>query len=439
MKLTKTTLDKLGFVGRGRSRHRPRNDQSLFGGDYPFIQTGEVKAANLYITNSKETYNEKGLAQSKLWNKDTLAITIAANIADTAILKIKSCFPDSIVAFIPFENVSDVKYVKYYIDYIKLELQAISQGTTQDNMSLDKLLTRPIYVHDYPTQKKIASILSAYDDLIENNNQRIKLLEEMADDIYKEWFVRMRFPATENSPSYKDSKFFDKNGKEVEQGTVGALPEGWEEKRIKSFGKVITGKTPSKTDDSNFSGEIPFIKTPDMHQGMFFINTDESLSKKGADSQTNQYVPENSISVSCIGTVGKVGITTKKSQTNQQINTLIPKSKEYTEFLYFAILVLKPIIESYAATGATMANLSKSKFENLKLVKPNANLISKYHHLVEPMFNEIKTLLSKNQVLQETRDLLLPRLISGKLSVEGLEIESEERLGMAAEPVLEYE
>jgi len=193
MKLNKVSLNELGFVGRGRSRHRPRNDQSLFGGTYPFIQTGEVKAANLYIDDFTATYNEKGLQQSKLWDKGTLLITIAANIAETAILKIDACFPDSIVAFIPKESIADTKYVKYYLDYIKLELQAISQGTTQDNMSLDKLLSRPMFVHDFIFQKKIASILSAYDDLIENNNQRIKLLEEMAEEIYKEWFVRMRF------------------------------------------------------------------------------------------------------------------------------------------------------------------------------------------------------------------------------------------------------
>src|SRR6266516_4467158 len=89
-------LNELGFVGRGRSRNRPRDDASLYGGAYPFIQTGDVKAADLYITNFTQTYNEKGLAQSKLWKPDTLFITIAANITETAIIKMAACFPDSI-------------------------------------------------------------------------------------------------------------------------------------------------------------------------------------------------------------------------------------------------------------------------------------------------------------------------------------------------------
>jgi len=125
-KTKKYKLADLGFLGRGKSKHRPRNDISLFGGKYPFIQTGEIKAANLYISEYEKTYNEKGLAQSKLWNENTLCITIAANIAETAILKIKACFPDSIVGFIANENLCNVYYVKYYIDYIKNKMQSVS-------------------------------------------------------------------------------------------------------------------------------------------------------------------------------------------------------------------------------------------------------------------------------------------------------------------------
>ena len=102
------TLDKLGSISRGKSKHRPRNDKTLFGGKYPFIQTADVKAAGLYLTEYTETYSDKGLAQSKLWPTGTLCITIAANIADTTILGIDACFPDSVMGFIPYEGVSNV-------------------------------------------------------------------------------------------------------------------------------------------------------------------------------------------------------------------------------------------------------------------------------------------------------------------------------------------
>lgn len=115
-------LNELGTVSRGRSRHRPRNDNSLFGGKYPFVQTADVKAANFYLTDYTETYNEKGLEQSRLWKAGTLCITIAANIADTAILGIDACFPDSIMGFVPFEGVSNAKFIKYAFDMLQRDI-----------------------------------------------------------------------------------------------------------------------------------------------------------------------------------------------------------------------------------------------------------------------------------------------------------------------------
>jgi type I restriction enzyme S subunit len=122
----KEKLDALGFVGRGRSRHRPRNAPHLYGGEYPFIQTADVKAANLYVTDYTQTYNKDGLAQSKLWEPETLCITIAANIADTAILSFPACFPDSVIGFIADEEKSDVRYIKYYFDLFQKTFQQIS-------------------------------------------------------------------------------------------------------------------------------------------------------------------------------------------------------------------------------------------------------------------------------------------------------------------------
>jgi type I restriction enzyme S subunit len=132
-------LDELGSIGRGKSKHRPRNDPSLYGGDYPFVQTGEVKEALLYITHYSQTYNEKGLAQSKLWEPKTLLLTIAANIAETAILKIPACFPDSIVGFVADSEQVTPEFIKFRIDDIKEKMQSFSRGTAQDNLSLDKI------------------------------------------------------------------------------------------------------------------------------------------------------------------------------------------------------------------------------------------------------------------------------------------------------------
>lgn len=130
-------LFQIGELNRGKSKHRPRDDKSLFGGVYPFIQTGDIRNANGgIISRYSETYNEFGLKQSKLWPKNTLCITIAANIADTAILHIEACFPDRVVGFIANPEIADVKFVHYYFKTIKKKLETNASATAQKNINL---------------------------------------------------------------------------------------------------------------------------------------------------------------------------------------------------------------------------------------------------------------------------------------------------------------
>lgn len=132
-------LDNLGELARGKSKHRPRNDPRLFGGDYPFIQTGEVKAAPKIIRSFTNTYNEVGLAQSKLWPAGTLCITIAANIAETAFLGIDACFPDSIVGFISLQSVANDEYINLFIQSAKHRIEEYAPATAQKNINLATL------------------------------------------------------------------------------------------------------------------------------------------------------------------------------------------------------------------------------------------------------------------------------------------------------------
>ena len=195
-------LDELGVVGRGKSRHRPRNDERLYGGPNPFIQTADIMAADPYITSYSQTYSEFGLQQSKLWPPNTLCITIAgANTAKTAILKFEACFPDSVVGFIPDKSKADLHFIKYALDLMRQRFLAISRGATQDNLSLDKLLSFPIQAPGVNEQRRIGAILSAYDELMENSQRRIKILESMARALYREWFVHFRFPGNDNCSS----------------------------------------------------------------------------------------------------------------------------------------------------------------------------------------------------------------------------------------------
>ena len=279
-----------------------------------------------------------------------------------------------------------------------------NKGSSVPLLTLGIVRNFKIPLPSLKVQQKIAAILSAYDDLIENNRRRIALLEKMAEELYREWFVRMRFPGHEKV------KF------------VKGVPESWRFDRVDSIGKVVTGKTPSTSNPRYFEGPYLFVKTPDMHGNVFIFETEEELSQDGLSSQSAQTIPEGSICVSCIGTSGIVSITTTKCQTNQQINSVILSDQSDLEWAFFTLRNLREMILMFGATGATMTNLSKGKFSSLKILRPNKSALLEYHALVNPMFVQIQNILQQTKNLMHSRDLLLPRLISGKLSVENLDI-----------------
>lgn len=377
------SLDEIGFIGRGRSRNRPRNAPHLYGGEYPFVQTGDIKAANFVINEYTQTYTEAGLAQSKLWNAGTLCITIAANIADTAILGMDACFPDSIIGFVADDEKSDVRFVKYFFDIYQARMKSISTGAAQDNLSLEKLLTFKIPLPPLPTQKKIASILSAYDELIENNLKRIELLEEKTFLRYKEIIKT----------------------------------EKLEKKVLLDFGEIVTGKTPSTRNSDFFGDDIPFIKTPDMHSQIFIEHTNQSLSELGANSQDKKCLPALSLCVSCIGTAGILGITSKISQTNQQINSIIFQEPKNVFFFYVLMKDMKEYLDALGSSGSTFTNVNKKKFENIEVNVPSKLVLNEFISEHEPSFNMILNLQRQNTKLKEARDILLPKLMNGQIEV----------------------
>ena len=383
-------ITDLGTVNRGKSKHRPRNDSLLYGGKYPFIQTADIKKANLYLSDYSQTYNEIGLKQSKLWKKGTLCFTIAANIADSAILDIDACFPDSIVGFLPHENVSDTIYVKYLFDELKLYFQQISKGTTQDNLSLDKICRVKLRVPNYETQKKIALVLSSYDNLIENNNKRIKLLEQMAENLYKEWFVRFRFPG------YEDTVF--ENG----------IPKGWKIERLSDIADIIMGQSPkSENYNTNCEG-LPF------HQGVGsygdFYLIDDIYSTKG-----NRIAEANSIIFSVRAPVGRINITLNKIILGRGVAS-INSVKGYNAYLLW-MLKNQFQQEDIIGNGSICTSVTKKELFGFKILMPHDDLIQKFDSIAFGIESEMRKLSLINDNLTKQRDLLLPRLMSGKLEV----------------------
>ena len=374
------TLDQLGSVSRGRSKHRPRDDESLYSGIYPFIQTADVKRSNFYITEYSQTYNERGLAQSKLWRAGTLCFTIAANIADSAILGIDACFPDSIMGFIPYEGVSDVRFVKYCFDVLQQQCKQISQGATQDNLSWEKLSTIKFPAPDYKTQQKIADILSAYDNLIENNQKQIKLLEEAAQRLYKQWFIDLRYPGHETTP------------------IVDGVPKGWRKGIVGEIAEFKRGKVITKAQVAE--GNIPVVAGG--LEPAYYHNTANTtapvitVSGSGANAGFAQLYNENVFASDC---------------SFADINT--------TPYVYFISCLLKDKKTELDSLqkGAAQPHVYAKDINALATLIPPEEVLEFYTKYASPYFEKVKALKKQIKNLTQSRDRLLPKLMNGELEV----------------------
>ena len=238
----KATLGELGEVNRGRSRHRPRNAQYLYGGPYPFVQTGVIKASGGRVTTHSQTYSEAGLAQSRLWPANTMVITIAANIAETAVLTYPACFPDSVIGFIADESKCDVRFVEYMFRFLKSKLQHenVGTGSVQDNINLQTLDQLRFLLPPLSEQRAIAHILGTLDDKIELNRRMNETLEAMARALFKSWFVdfepvRAKMEGRDTGlPQHLADLFPDR----LVNSDLGEIPEGWEVESLEMIAQL---------------------------------------------------------------------------------------------------------------------------------------------------------------------------------------------------------
>ena len=394
------------------------SSKRIFAADYvsegvPFYRGREITekykgnldvSTELFITEEKFIEIERKFGAPKLGD---LLLTSVGTLGSVYVVKHgdRFYFKDGNLTWFRNFKELDSRFLYYWLGSPqgKGELQKATIGSSQSAFTIVLLKGMEMGLPPLPIQRRIAGILSAYDELIENSQRRIRILEEMARALYREWFVNFRFPGHEKLPRVASP--------------LGDLPQGWEVKSILQFGTVITGKTPSKANPGFYGHDVPFVKTPDMHGNMFILGTSDCLSTMGAESQANKTLPAGSICVSCIGTIGVVSITTEDCQTNQQINSVVLANRASREFLFLRLQDAKQALENLGANGATMGNVNKGKFEAMGIVCPSNDLLAQYHRLVEPMFSEILSLSRQIQNLRRTRDLLLPRLLSGQVSL----------------------
>jgi type I restriction enzyme S subunit len=273
---------------------------------------------------------------------------------------------------------------------------------------------------DRVVQEAIGRIYFDFCHKIELNRRMNATLEEMARALFHSWFVDfdpVRAKLDGRPPAGLDPATAALFPDSFEDSPMGPIPTGWDIKMVCEIGDVICGKTPSTAVGEYYGKDMPFITIPDMHGNVFAVFTTRRLSQAGVRSQANKTLPPGSLCVSCIATPGLVVITSEESQTNQQINSLVPYADDETYFWYWIMRGLGTEIESNGSGGSVLTNLSKGRFATLKVIKPPLELIASYHSTIKPLFQKILANIHQSRTLATQRDTLLPKLLSGELSV----------------------
>lgn len=382
-------LREVGALQRGRSRHRPRYAFHLFNGPYPFIQTGEVREARKYISTFENTYSEAGLAQSKLWPKGTLCITIAANIAELGILGFDACFPDSVLGFIPDTSKSDLDFVYYTLTHFQKQLKHIGEGSVQDNINLGTFEDIEFPFPSLPEQKAIASVLSSLDDKIDLLHRQNKTLEAMAETLFRQWFI-------------EEAK------------------EDWEEVQLKDLVFVIDnrGKTPPYIEEAT---DHPIIEVNALTKNGRAI--DYSVIRKYVTKDTfgtwfRQYLEPLDIVLSTVGSIGSFGMFFGGGGCVAQNIIGLRAQKKISNFFLYQWLVANTDEIKELDIGSVQPSIKVPHLLSLSVKIPMAEKLELFDTQVEAWVRKILANTKQIQTLENLRDTLLPKLMSGEVRVQ---------------------
>lgn len=296
-------------------------------------------------------------------------------------------------------NNSDLYYICYLLN--NSDIAGYITGSAQPKLSQGNLNKIKIALPSLPIQQKIASILSTYDTLIENNNRRIRLLEQMAENLYKEWFVRFRFPGHEKV--------------ETENG----LPKGWEFKKISNICETIGGGTPSTTNSAYWGGNIKWVTPSDItsKNSLALLKIEGRITEEGLRESAAKLLPPYTILMTSRASIGFFGLCPDSVCTNQGFISIVPNKANTRMYLLYTLKERKDEIIANA-NGSTFLEISKGRFRKMKVLIPPEVILDMYEKRSHIIFNEVLNLEKQNILLTRQRDLLLPRLMSGKLEVK---------------------
>lgn len=296
-------------------------------------------------------------------------------------------------------------YLQYLLQspLFKDKIKGRSTGSAQPQLPIRDMHSIEVSVPSVKLQSQIASILSTYDDLIENNEKRIQILEEMAQRLYMEWFVNFKFPEYEKV-------------KMVDSGTeLGKIPEEWSVNPLDIIVDIVAGFS-FKSSTYVKQGKFKIVTIKNVHDNKFIDNFDSFIDELPEKLPKSCLLANGDILLSLTGNVGRVCVVTGYDYLlNQRVAKLIPRKAENKEYIYqiFRLSIFQKKLESIS-NGAAQQNLSPIQLKALMIIKPTEKILNLFHQISAPIFNEIMLLNERNINLQKMRDLLIPQLVSGK-------------------------
>jgi type I restriction enzyme S subunit len=398
MKWMTRKVGDLCKVGRGSSP-RPKADPQYFdGGDIPWVKVADATASGKYLYETQETVNAYGAKFSRLLPAGSLIICTSGTLGLTKFLGVNGCIHDGWLYTYDYNGI-EPEFLYYFLQTQQPYFASVASGAAIQNISTDILRNTPIYLPDVPDQVRIASVLSAYDDLIENNRRRMALLEESARLLYQEWFVRLRFPGHEHVR------------------VIDGVPEGWDAGVIGDFYKTASGGTPSRSIPEFFTGDIPWVKTQELPNG-FILDTNEKITEDAVKHSSAKIFSNQTLLVALYGaTVGEVGILSMDAATNQACCAVMPKD-DRAHFVHSFLFFRENKSQLMAlSAGAAQNNISQQIIREYNMLMPPKSLMRVFVGALKPVFGQLLNLSRQNKKLREARDLLLPRLMSGEVPV----------------------
>jgi type I restriction enzyme S subunit len=407
------TIDSLcSLISSGGTPSRKRPDFYTDESDgHLWVKSKELLDRSIEDTEEKITDEGLNTSSAKYFPEDTVLIAMyGANVCQLGWLKRPATVNQAVCGLVVNKEIASSRFVFYALLQTREALAARAQGAAQQNLNQGLIREFRIPSPPLPTQRKIAAILSAYDDLIENNLRRIKILEEMAQNLYREWFIKFRFPG------HQHARFTD--------SPLGRIPEGWEVNTVENTFAILGGGTPSKTVPEYWDeGIINWYSPTDLTAtgSMFMERSGNQISELGLKKSSARLFPPFSVMMTSRATLGVISINTTEACTNQGFITCVPNERFPLYTLYYW---LKGNVEYFTTlgTGATFKEITKGVFKTIELVVPTPAIVTQFEDTVQTFALQVLNLQRKNITLRRTRDLLLPRLISGEVDVSELDI-----------------